>query len=130
MPRFKDIYGPFLDRKRCRFDRPGLCGIYISMMLIRSLLYSLFIGALLIRPNLTVANRTDKNHVLTNIQHYRCLFMVVTNLATICGIVMLESLLVYPYNILSCMITYEALYNTARLMVRRLRYFISFCYVC
>ena len=23
MPRFKDIYGPFSDRKRCRFDRPG-----------------------------------------------------------------------------------------------------------
>jgi hypothetical protein len=24
MTRFKDSYGSFLDRKRCRFDRPGL----------------------------------------------------------------------------------------------------------
>jgi hypothetical protein len=23
MPRFKDIYGSFSDRKRCRFTRPG-----------------------------------------------------------------------------------------------------------
>ncbi len=23
MPRFKDIYGSFSDRKRCRFDHPG-----------------------------------------------------------------------------------------------------------
>jgi hypothetical protein len=33
MPRFKDIYGSFSDRKRCRFDRPGvMCeNVYVDV---------------------------------------------------------------------------------------------------
>jgi len=30
MPRFYHIYGPFSDRKRCRFDRPGLSRITLN----------------------------------------------------------------------------------------------------
>jgi hypothetical protein len=30
MPRFKDIYGPFSDPKRCRFDRLGISYMVVA----------------------------------------------------------------------------------------------------
>ena len=99
-----------------------LCFIIIIIMTIRILMYFMHIGALHIRLNPTVDNTINKNHILTNIHLYRLIYRANTYLNITCALVMLDSILMYPFHVIVVILTYIVIEKTSRQIADRLRY--------
>ena len=76
-----------------------ICLIYVQTMIARSFLYLFYIGALGTRSDPSPADLNDKSYVLSHIQIYRWLFVANTYLSIALGALVIDSLVIYPWNV-------------------------------
>ena len=90
--------------------------IHAQTMVTRSVVYLFYIGALSTRPDPSPADVNYKNHVVSNIHVYRWVLVANNYLPVALTAMLIDSLMGYPWNVLSMVIVHTLLQS----MLKRL----------